>query len=178
MGLKEKFRNWYTKPREGTFWDFGRWMYEEKKAFKVMFIYSHFASIFIFTILFVVFIYFGLNSFFIFMVGLMDAVAIYKGVKLYRMYKSGLLKQFTDSYSVKDFHGGKKNDPKGKISKQKYGTSKTDERQLSECSENPERNHSESERASKSISFGVLITEESSRTQQPRDTDTLDPDGN
>jgi len=177
VGIKERFNHWYTKPRKGTFWDMGRWMYEDKDAFKIVFIYGHIGAVLVFSFLVTIFIIYGFSPIIIIILSIMDAAAIYKAVKLYKSYKSGVFQQFIDEFSVKTFQGGNKNGIKTKVPGQECTTSSTNEQKLHGNSNNTERHNPEPKRVSKGISFSVLVAEETSREPEDRDTDTLDPDG-
>jgi len=177
MGIKQRIHNWKHKPRQGGFWNFTNWVYEDKNAFKVLMIYGHIASIILFVALTFVFYFLGLTTISV-IVGIMALLSMYKGYKLYKKYKSGVLDEFVKTYTLKDFVGGNKDEIKRKYGKKGNGTGyKRDGETVHELIGKDGCDRREPKRVSKSISFSLLVTEKNGRKDRSRDTDTLDPNG-
>lgn len=140
-------------------------------------VYGHIASIILFAALGILFYYINLTIPMVIML-VCFVLSGYKGVKLYKMHKSGAFKAFTESYRLKDFVGGNKDEIKGKYGKESYGDGfKRDGETVYGSNQQAERSGGKPERTGKSISFDLLINGKGSRKTRSRDTDTFDPDG-
>lgn len=177
MSIKDKLHHWRYKPRTGEFWNFTNWVYEDKNAFRILMVYGHIASILLFGSLTILFYFLGFNPVVIIVLAIFTALAIWKAKKLYKMHKSGVLDEFSKEYSLKDFAGGE-NEIRAKSSAKSNGNGFTEHgKAVHGGNSETERDSRKPKRTCKSISFSLLVDQESGRKAECGDTDTLDPDG-
>ena len=118
--MKQKLKDWYTRPRKGYLFQLSAWILNEPSALGIVFFMGLSISTILFLGLSVLFLYKGwlIGSM---IIGVFGLASLYKLFKLWQVSrKTGIMNVF-DTFNMQDIVGGNKNGITGKSIKKCNG---------------------------------------------------------
>jgi len=107
--MKQKLKQWYTKPRTSYIFELSAWILNNPSAFGIVYFMGLTVSSILFTGLSIFFFIKGWLSAGV-IIGVFGAASLYKLFKLWQISrKTGILNAF-DTFAIKDIVGGAKNE--------------------------------------------------------------------